>query len=137
MKEKTTTKDTSTTRAVGRRKAASARVRLSLGKGLITVNGKELTTYFKTAILQQTATAPLRTVGRQDSLDVSVKVVGGGTTGQAGAVRHGIARALVAWDETLKPMLKAEGFMTRDARSKERKKFGQPKARRGRQWRKR
>lgn len=137
MKEKATTKNTSTTRAVGRRKAASARVRLSLGTGLITVNGKELKNYFKTAIHQQTVLSPLKTVGRETSLDVSVKVAGGGIAGQAGAVRHGIARSLVAWDETLKPVLRAEGFMTRDPRAKERKKFGQPKARRGRQWRKR
>lgn len=137
MKEKTTTKDTSTTRAVGRRKAASARVRLTLGKGVITVNGKELKDYFKTAILQQTVLSPLKVVARETSLDVSIKVAGGGIAGQAGAVRHGIARSLVAFDPDLRPVLKAEGFLTRDSRAKERKKFGQPKARRGRQWRKR
>ena len=124
-------------RAVGRRKTASARVGLTQGKGEITVNGKPLAEYFPVAIWQQKVLAPLTATGREKTLDVSVKVEGGGPHGQAQAVRHGIARALVELDENLKPILKAEGFLTRDARAKERKKFGQTKARRGHQWRKR
>lgn len=124
-------------RALGRRKTASARVRLIPGKGGITVNEKPLTAYFPILILQQSIMAPLEAVGRKDSFDVSVKVVGGGVRGQADAVRHGIARALVKWDKDLKPVLKAEGFLTRDSRSKERKKYGRHKARRGHQWKKR
>lgn len=87
--------------------------------------------------MQQKVLAPLVVTGKEKAFDVSVKVVGGGTRGQAEAIRHGIARALVEWNADLKPVLKAEGFMTRDARSKERKKPGLLKARRGRQWKKR
>lgn len=131
------TKTDTMTRAVGRRKEASARVRITPGKGAVTINGRELTNYFPTLILQQTVLSPLVVTGKEKDLDVSVKVAGGGTRGQAEAVRHGIARALVEWNEELKPVLKAEGFMTRDARGKERKKPGFLKARRGRQWKKR
>jgi small subunit ribosomal protein S9 len=124
-------------RALGRRKTAAARVRLTAGKGNIIVNDKPLATYFPILILQKSIVAPLETVGRKESMDVSVKVAGGGVHGQAEAVRHGIARALVKWDADLKPVLKAEGFLTRDSRAKERKKYGRHKARRGHQWKKR
>ncbi|PIR76728.1 MAG: 30S ribosomal protein S9 [Candidatus Magasanikbacteria bacterium CG10_big_fil_rev_8_21_14_0_10_42_10] len=124
-------------RAVGRRKEAAARVRLTPGKGEITINGKGYKTYFTTLILQKIISSPLDVTGKQKDLDVSVKVAGGGTRGQAEAIRHGISRALVGWNEDLKPVLRAVGFMTRDARTKERKKPGLTKARRGHQWRKR
>jgi len=129
--------DNSTVRAVGRRKTSAARVRLTTGKGEITVNGRTLENYFPILILQKKIISPLQVVGREKNLDVSVRVIGGGVHGQAGAVRHGIARALVKWDEELKPILKAEGFLTRDPRAKERKKYGRRKARRGHQWKKR
>lgn len=125
------------TQTVGRRKSAAARVRIMPGKGSITVNGKEYTEYFPIALWSDKVMAPLKVTGQEKRFDITVKVAGGGTLGQAEAVRHGIARALVETDEGLKPVLKAEGFLTRDARVKERKKFGRRKARRGRQWRKR
>ncbi|OIO19430.1 MAG: 30S ribosomal protein S9 [Candidatus Magasanikbacteria bacterium CG_4_9_14_0_2_um_filter_41_10] len=125
------------TRAVGRRKEAAARVRLTPGKGEIVVNGKEFKAYFTTLILQNIVSSPLEVTGKLKDFDVSVKVAGGGSRGQAEAVRHGISRALVDWNADLKPALKVEGFMTRDARTKERKKPGLLKARRGRQWKKR
>ncbi|PLX28620.1 30S ribosomal protein S9 [Candidatus Parcubacteria bacterium] len=124
-------------RAVGRRKKASARVRIAPGKGAIVVNDKDYKVFFPTKILQDKVLSPLVITSKEKSLDVTVKVVGGGPAGQAGAVRHGIARALVEWNEELKPALKAEGFMTRDPRAKERKKPGLHKARRAHQWRKR
>lgn len=124
-------------RGLGRRKTASARVRIMPGKGEVIVNDKPLKTYFPILVLQKNIVAPLEVVGRKESLDVSVKVAGGGVHGQADAVRHGIARALVKWDNDLKPILKAEGFLTRDSRAKERKKYGRHKARRGHQWKKR
>lgn len=125
------------TQTVGRRKSAAARVRIMPGKGSITVNGKEYTEYFPITLWSDKVMAPLKVTGQEKRFDITVKVAGGGTLGQAEAVRHGIARALVETDEGLKPVLKAEGFLTRDARVKERKKFGRRKARRGRQWRKR
>ncbi len=124
-------------RAVGRRKTAAARVRILEGKGVFTVNGKPYEQYFRTALLQQTVTSPLRVVGRENELSVSVRVVGGGMRGQAEAVRHGLSRALISLNADLRPLLKSEGFLTRDPRAKERKKFGRYKARRGHQWRKR
>lgn len=135
MVEKKTKENSS--RAVGRRKTAAARVRITPGKGEIIVNGKSLREFFPILILQQKVLSPLKAVGREDGLDVSVRVLGGGVHGQADAVRHGIARALVKWDENLRPALKAEGFLTRDPRAKERKKPGRRKARRGHQWKKR
>ncbi len=132
-----TTKTTDKIRAVGRRKTAVARVRLNLGKGGITVNGKAFKDYFSTELMQQAVLSPLVVLGKEKDYDVSVKVVGGGVVGQAYAVRHGIARALIIWNEEFRPVLKAEGFLTRDARSKERKKYGLHKARRAHQWRKR
>ncbi len=124
--------------AVGRRKSASARVRLiPNGKGAITVNDQELKAYFPTQTLQDAVMAPLKEVGRDESVDVTVKVVGGGKQGQSIAVQMGIARALNALDETTRKQLKAKGFLTRDARVKERKKPGRHKARKAHQWGKR
>lgn len=124
-------------RAVGRRKTATARVRLTPGTGTVTINGRTLPHYFTVDIWQELVLSPLKTVSKEKTFDVSVKVVGGGVKSQADAVRHGIARALVRWNADLKPSLKAEGFLTRDPRAKERKKFGKKRARRGHQWRKR
>ena len=124
-------------RAVGRRKKAAARVRITTGKGNIVVNDKDYKVYFPTKILQDKVLSPLVVTSKETGIDVSVKVAGGGPAGQAGAVRHGIARARVEWNEELKPALKAEGLMTRDPRAKERKKPGLHKARRAHQWRKR
>ena len=124
-------------KAVGRRKKASARVRITPGKGKITVNDRDYAEYFPVIIWQEAIVSPLKVVGRENKMDVSVKVAGGGSHGQSEAVRHGIARALVKWDESFKPVLKAEGFLTRDPRSKERKKYGLTKARRAHQWKKR
>lgn len=126
-----------TTRAVGRRKTAAARVRIAKGSGSITVNGKAMTTYFPIVFWQEKVTAPLEVVGKMKDFDISVKVAGSGVNAQAEAVRHGIARALVAVDEGFKPLLRAAGYLTRDARAVERKKAGLRGARRGRQWRKR
>jgi small subunit ribosomal protein S9 len=124
-------------RAVGRRKTAAARVRLVPGTGTITVNGRALEAYFPTAILRQRVLSPLVVTGKEKDMDVSAKVAGGGMTGQAEAVRHGIARALVLLNADMQKILRAEGFLTRDPRAKERKKFGRHRARRGHQWRKR
>lgn len=124
-------------RAVGRRKTSAARIRIQPGTGVITVNDKPYTVYFPIAFWQEKVAAPLKAAGREAGIDVSVKVVGGGVHSQAEAVRHGIARALAKWDESLRPIMRAEGFLTRDPRAKERKKFGLHKARRGHQWRKR
>lgn len=124
-------------RAVGRRKSASARVRLSAGKGEVTVNGKPLNVYFNYFDWQETVVSPLKVLGKEKDLDVSVKVTGGGQKGQVMAVRHGIARALVDWNEDFRKTLKSQGFLTRDARVKERKKPGLKRARRAPQWRKR
>ncbi len=132
-----TQKTDTTERAVGRRKQASARVRLALGKGKIMINDRELEDFFPILILRNKVLSPLQVVGKEKDFDVSIKVSGGGVHGQADAVRHGIARALVKWNEDFKSILKAQGFLTRDSRVKERKKYGRRKARRGRQWKKR
>jgi small subunit ribosomal protein S9 len=128
---------TDVTRALGRRKSASARVRIDRGNGKITVNGKALNEYFTHFIDQENVIAALKAVGKEKDLDVSVKVQGGGMKGQVVAVRHGIARALVVWNEDFKTALKTIGFLTRDPRVKERKKPGLKKARRAPQWSKR
>lgn len=135
MAEKQNNKDTS--KAVGRRKSASARVRITKGSGKVTVNGKALNDYFNYFEWQEVVLSPLKVLGKEKDLDVSVKVVGGGPKGQMTAVRHGIARALVDWNDDFKKTLKTQGFLTRDARVKERKKPGLKKARRAPQWRKR
>jgi small subunit ribosomal protein S9 len=121
----------------GRRKTAVARVRLATGSGKITVNGRAFDTYFPLETLRSTASQPLTVTGTSDKLDVRVNVTGGGPNGQAGAVRHGISRALLQFDANLRSSLKAEGFLTRDSRMKERKKYGQPGARKRFQFSKR
>lgn len=133
-----TSTNTTFERAVGRRKTAAARVRLfSNGKGTFTINGKPVAEYLPAGLCQEIVVAPLVAVGKEKDFDVTVRVVGGGTQSQAEAIRHGLSRALVKWNEDLKAVLKAEGYLTRDARAKERKKPGLRRARRGRQWRKR
>jgi small subunit ribosomal protein S9 len=121
----------------GRRKTSVARVRLAVGSGKITVNGRAFETYFPTDTLRSAATAPLQRTEMLNRYDVAVNVKGGGPAGQAGAVRHGIARALLEADINLRPALKAEGYLTRDPRMKERKKYGQPGARKRFQFSKR
>jgi len=121
----------------GRRKTAIARVRLATGNGKITVNGRPVENYFPLDTLRSTVTQPLTITNTSDKLDVRVNVTGGGPNGQAGATRHGIARALLKFDANLRPALKAEGFLTRDPRERERKKYGQPGARKRFQFSKR
>ncbi|HRY36328.1 MAG TPA: 30S ribosomal protein S9 [Candidatus Magasanikbacteria bacterium] len=123
-------------RAVGRRKMATARVRLDKGEGKIIVNGKELKQYF-TLSEQEIVLVPLKILGKEKDLNISAKVNGGGKNGQAKAVQHGIARALVKWNIDFKKSLKVAGLLTRDPRIKERKKPGLKKARRAPQWSKR
>jgi len=122
---------------VGRRKASIARVRVSSGTGKIVINKKDLNEYFSLETLKQIVKQPLVLTNTIDKVDILVNVYGGGLTGQAGAIRHGIARGLVKLDETYKPELKKAGFLTRDARSKERKKYGLKKARKAPQFSKR
>ena len=122
---------------VGRRKTASARVRLQFGTGKIIINDKELEKYFPFFELQEIVLAPLKAIAKETKTDVSARVSGGGPAGQAVAVQHGIARALVAEDEELRKTLKTLGLLTRDPRSKERKKPGLKRARRAPQWSKR
>jgi len=121
----------------GRRKTSVARVRLSSGTGKITVNGRAFENYFPTDSLRMEITQPFVVTGSTEKFDASVNVSGGGPSGQAGAVRHGIARALLVADVNLRPQLKAEGLLTRDPRMKERKKYGQPGARKRFQYSKR
>ncbi|MGO8949203.1 MAG: 30S ribosomal protein S9 [Ktedonobacterales bacterium] len=122
----------------GRRKTAVARVRLYLGgDGLIMVNGRNADEYFPRETLMQAVRSPLRTLELNNRFSISVRVVGGGVSGQAGAVRHGIARALVRADEEFRPALRKNGFLTRDSRMKERKKYGLKRARKAPQYTKR
>jgi small subunit ribosomal protein S9 len=121
----------------GRRKTSVARVTLSPGVGRVVVNGKELDAYFGRRVLQTIAVMPFEATHTQAKFDVRVNVVGGGMAGQAGAIRHGISRALLEADETLRTPLKRAGFLTRDARVKERKKAGLKKARKRPQFSKR
>ena len=114
---------------IGRRKTSTARVRVTAGSGTMVVNGKEAAVYFPRQGDLETATAPLRAVGLESKLDISATVHGGGITGQTGAVRRGLALALVAMDPTTQPTLRAAKFITRDARAKERKKPGLKRAR--------
>jgi small subunit ribosomal protein S9 len=130
-------KKTDSVRAVGRRKSASARVKISKGSGVIIVNGKPMSEYFNYFEWQDTIVAPLKALTKEKDLDVSVKVVGGGIKGQAKAIQHGISRSLVEWNEEFRKTLKTLGFLTRDSKVKERKKPGLKKARRAPQWRKR
>ena len=131
------TKTTNEFLGTGRRKTAIARVRLATGSGKITVNGRPVENYFTLDTQRSTVTQPLTITGTADKLDVRVNVTGGGPNGQAGATRHGIARALLKFDANLRPALKAEGFLTRDPRERERKKYGQPGARKRFQFSKR
>ena len=121
----------------GRRKESVARVRLSEGAGVIVVNGRPLDDYFPTRVHRMVAQAPLRLVGREKDFDVVATVSGGGISGQAGALRLGIARALIELDPELRGQMKAEGYLTRDAREKERRKYGLKKARKAPQYSKR
>ncbi len=121
----------------GRRKTSVARVRLAIGSGKITVNGRSYENYFLTETLRTIVTQPLSVTENVNKFDVQVSVAGGGSSGQAGAVCHGISRALIEADPNLRPTLKSEGFLTRDPRMKERKKYGQPGARKRYQFSKR
>ncbi|MBN2165036.1 MAG: 30S ribosomal protein S9 [Marinilabiliaceae bacterium] len=123
--------------AIGRRKAAIARVYLKEGKGQITINKRDLSNYFPSGILQYIVKQPLNTVGVVEKYDIQVNLTGGGIKGQAEALRLAIARALVKINAEDKPALRAEGFMTRDSRVVERKKPGRPKARKRFQFSKR
>lgn len=121
----------------GRRKSSVARVYLRNGSGRITVNGKDLTEYFGRPILEMQVRSPLKAVDAESRYDVVVNVSGGGSSGQAGAIRHGIARALLSVDDEIRPTLKRAGFLTRDPRMKERHKYGLKKARKAPQFSKR
>lgn len=125
------------TNATGRRKSSVARVRLAAGKGKITINSTDIEEYFGLATLKLIVRQPLVLTNTVDKFDVFVNVNGGGLGGQAGAIRHGIARALVKENEEYKGVLKAAGLLTRDPRMKERKKYGLHKARRAVQFSKR
>ncbi len=121
----------------GRRKTAVARVRLASGTGKIVINGRSFENYFPIESQRVVATQPLSATGLADKYDAQITVTGGGPDGQAGAVRHGLARALLTVDTNLRPILKAEGLLTRDPRMRERKKYGQPGARKRFQYSKR
>lgn len=121
----------------GRRKQSTARVFMTPGTGNITVNGKTLEEYLPQATLRMIVNSPLVLTETQGQFDIKINVVGGGYTGQAGAMRHGIARALLKASEDYRPALKKAGFLTRDARGKERKKYGLKGARRAPQYSKR
>jgi small subunit ribosomal protein S9 len=123
--------------ATGRRKTSSARIYLSSGKGHITVNDKQLDVYFGRKVAQMLVMQPLEMTELSDKLDIKIKVKGGGSFGQAGAIRHGISRALISYDEELRPQLKKAGLLTRDPRKVERKKPGLVKARKSKQFSKR
>jgi small subunit ribosomal protein S9 len=123
--------------ATGKRKNAVARVWLKPGRGQATVNGRALDVYFARPVLRMILNQPLVLANRLTQYDLTISVVGGGLSGQAGAVRHGIAKALTNYEPELRPVLKKEGFLTRDARVVERKKYGHKKARRSFQFSKR
>jgi small subunit ribosomal protein S9 len=123
--------------ATGKRKDAVARVWIKPGRGQIIINGKEEKIYFARPVLRMILRQPLIAVNRDGQFDVIVTVAGGGLSGQAGAVRHGISKALLAYEPSLRPVLKQGGFLTRDPRTVERKKYGRPKARRSFQFSKR
>jgi small subunit ribosomal protein S9 len=121
----------------GRRKSAVARVRLMTGTGKIVINGRPIENYFPMEALRFVAIQPFTVTATTDKFDDQITVSGGGPNGQAGAVRHGLARALLTVDANFRPVLKAEGLLTRDSRMKERKKYGQPGARKRFQYSKR
>lgn len=124
-------------RGTGRRKTSVAQVRLLPGNGKFTINGRDIDEYFNYETLRIVAKSPLEMTDTVNSFDIIVKVIGGGYTGQAGAVRHGVARALLEVDPEYRTVLKKAGFLTRDPRMKERKKYGLKKARRAPQFSKR
>jgi small subunit ribosomal protein S9 len=128
---------TNTNYGTGRRKTSTARVHLRQGTGKITVNGRSLDEFFGRQTSRMIVRQPLETVQMADRFDVEANVDGGGITGQAGAIRHGITRALMEYDESFRKPLRVAGFVTRDAREVERKKVGFRKARRGTQFSKR
>ena len=123
--------------AVGRRKKAIARVRLIPGEGKIVINGRDIDNYFGLETLKMTVRQPLVLTSLEGRYDVLVNVYGGGLSGQAGAIRHGVSRALIKADPELRPAVKKVGFLTRDPRMKERKKYGLKAARRAPQFSKR
>lgn len=123
--------------AVGRRKTSVARVRLTQGTGKRVINNLQMNRYLNREVLEMIVEQPLEIVQLSDKIDLRVNVVGGGLSGQAGAIRHGIARALIKYDENLRPELKKRGLLTRDPRMVERKKSGRPKARKRFQFSKR
>ena len=125
------------TQTTGRRKRAVARVRLRPGTGAIVVNGRPVTEYFPTATHRMIISEPLRVTNTDEVYDIDCSIDGGGVSGQAGALRHGIARALIELDPELRPELKKAGFLTRDDRKKESKKYGLKKARKAPQYSKR
>lgn len=124
-------------RGTGRRKTAIARVRLAPGNGKVIVNGKPVDEYFGRPVLETLVRSPLKVTKSEDRFDVYVNVKGGGVAGQAGAIRHGIARALLGVDDEFRIPLKRAGFLTRDPRMKERRKYGLKKARKAPQFSKR
>ncbi len=130
-------KETNVIYGTGRRKCSIARVRIMPGKGKITINGIDIDEYMTTDTLKVIVRQPLTSTNNETKFDVIAKVTGGGLSGQAGAIRHGLSRALVKANEENKPTLKAEGFLTRDPRMKERKKPGLKKARKAPQFSKR
>ena len=123
--------------ATGRRKTAVARVWLTPGTGKVEVNGRDLIGHFKRAVLQMKIEQPLRVTDQMDKVDVRARVLGGGLSGQAGALRLGLARALTTMNEELRPVLRQHDLMTRDPRMRERKKYGQPGSRKRFQYSKR
>ena len=129
--------ETSEYLGTGRRKTAVARVRLAIGTGKITVNGRAFEVYFPVESMRTLASQPLNTTQMMSRYDVRVNISGGGPNGQAGAMRHGIARALLSADPNLRALLRGEGLLTRDPRMRERKKYGQPGARKRFQYSKR
>jgi small subunit ribosomal protein S9 len=128
---------TETFYGTGRRKSSTARVYLRPGKGEITINKRPLDVFFGRKTARMIVKQPLEVANLEGNFDVSITVSGGGTTGQAGAIRHGLTRALMEYDEALRPTLRKAGFVTRDAREVERKKVGLRKARRAKQFSKR
>ncbi|MBR2508651.1 MAG: 30S ribosomal protein S9 [Lentisphaeria bacterium] len=130
-------KNTNEVCATGRRKCAVARVRMTPGTGKIVVNGRDVKEYFPIEALIGYITQVLKVAGYEGKVDIAANVDGGGMSGQSGAIRHGVARALLLMNDSLRPTLKSSGMLTRDARVKERKKPGQPGARRRFQFSKR
>ena len=130
-------KNTNEVCATGRRKCAVARVRMTPGTGKIVVNGRDVNEYFPIAALTGYVVQVLKVAGYEGKVDIAANVDGGGMSGQSGAIRHGVARALLLMNDSLRPTLKSSGMLTRDARVKERKKPGQPGARRRFQFSKR